>query len=132
MTFFNFLFIVCVFIFQAESGISFSAKKKTHMSDKVIVREWRLLLNREATFKYTIINSIRFKGKSLVKKDTLLFDGIWRYDGDTLFLYSDICINNIKREAKYLRKGEYLYSLGACVDSLGNQGVKKLKRTEYK
>jgi len=127
MTFFNYLLITSFLTVQVEPGVIFSTKKKVHQSTRTIERQWILSLKRDATFSYTIIDDTVFKDKSVPKNDTTFFNGLWRYDGDTLFLYGNICPDNSKSEFKYLRKRKYLYSLGACIDSFGNQQIRKLR-----
>lgn len=109
---------------QFESGPIFFCKEKQKYSDRTITREWKLSLNSDAKFKYTIINTTQLKlDKNQINRDSVFYSGLWRYDGDTLFLYSDACPKN---EIKYLKRNKYLYSLGSCIDSFSNKRIKRL------
>ncbi len=119
--------LLVILILYFEPPVVFFGKKKLVGSDITTAREWKLSLSSDIKFTYSIIDITTLKKGDIVKKDTTIYDGLWRYDGDTLFLYSDACPDIPKNEIKYLRKNKYLYSLGYCIDSFGNGKIERLR-----
>lgn len=83
-------------------------------------------LKKDKTFEYAISEFKTMNYKLGIKDDTLKFTGFWQFYKDTLFLHSPDLTRYCKKDVKYKKKGESLYSLGARIDSIETYQVVSL------
>ena len=119
----SFFILFGIFYLSFTPELTFFCRKKKIFSEKIVTRDWGLYLYANSEFLYMIKNEIKLRNNEIIR-DSTFYKGVWRYDGDTLFLYSDACFD---KEIKYLRKGRFLYSLGSCIDSFYDRSIRRLK-----
>lgn len=110
----------------AQSGtLYYYENRDICRNNGTINKQWLLKIKSNKSFEYSIVESDNKNRHS--KSDTLFFDGFWQFYDDTLFLHSHALRTFSGSEVKYLRKNEDLYSLGALIDSIGENRTVTLR-----
>ncbi|MEI9942916.1 MAG: hypothetical protein WDN26_01725 [Chitinophagaceae bacterium] len=109
-----------------QHDIVYFQKKQICSSVDVINKEWHLKLKGNRTFEYTVSEFSTLKYKQGIKDDTLVFNGLWELNNDTIVLHSRELTNYCKTEVRYRKKGNDLFSLGARIDSVTSYQIRNL------
>lgn len=122
-----YLLLASTILGVSNGDLSYCESMSTKLKDKIVKRSWELKLHSNTSFRYTIIENSKYLKEQSLESDTMVYDGVWRFADDTLYLYSDICKDTNTSVVKYQKKGKKLYSLGYCIDNWNGKVLKSLK-----
>jgi hypothetical protein len=111
------IYLVILFPFLIQSKMEFVGKTQVCTNRYVINTEWRLQLLPDSKFNYRISEFDSQKFHLGIKNDTVIYEGTWMLLRDTLILSSSGLNDYCKKDIKYYKKTNKLFSLGSCIDS---------------